>query len=144
MDKAQISVRPALPGDFNFVISTWLKSYKSSSYFAKRIRNSIFFFYHHEVVSRLLSREDTKVFIACDLVDPNVIYGYLVQGSHEGVDLVHYVYVKSAFRGLGIARSLTAAAPLNLDRFVFSHWTFSTDGLVDKLPGGTYIPYLLS
>ena len=87
--------------------------------------------------------ECTKALVACDPVDPNVIYGYLVMGEVAGEDVVHYVYIKSAFRQMGIAKMLAKSAHLNLDKFSFTHWTYSTDWLVEKLPGGTYVPYLV-
>jgi GNAT superfamily N-acetyltransferase len=86
--------------------------------------------------------------VACDTVDPNVIYGYLVKGTYlEGslgeVPVVHYLYVKAAFRKMGIARTLVEASKVPLDKFSFSHWTFAMDGLIERLPGAVYIPYLI-
>lgn len=143
MEEARVRIRKGVPGDFNFIISTWLRSFKHSSYFAKRIRNSIFYLFHHEVVSRILGLHQTLTYIACDPLDVNVIYGYMVVGKHDENPLLHYVYVKSAFRRLGIANTLLKEAGLDPDKLVFSHWTFETDRLVEKFPNAVYIPYLI-
>ena len=139
----QVKIRPAVEGDFHFIISTWLKSFKHSSYFGKRIRNSIFFKFHHAVVTDILASPDTLVTVACDTLDENVIYGYMVAGvAPDDNTLLHYLYVKSPFRRMGVAKVL--GAPLNLDKIVFSHWTFSTDWMIEKWPNAVYIPYLMS
>lgn len=140
MNEMQIAIRIMEPGDKNFILSTWLRSYKHSSSFAKRITNSIYYFFHHNIVTNILERPDTKVTVACNPQDPNVIYAYLVQGGFEDQVVVHYIYVKAPFRGLGIAGRLAEEIPA---KFVFSHWTFSCDRIVDKYPGACFVPYLL-
>jgi len=46
------------------------------------------------------------VVVVCDPEEPSVVWGFVV--FEEGV--LHYLYVKQAFRGLGIARALAAEA----------------------------------
>lgn len=139
----KVLVRQMVDGDFNFIINSWLRSYADGSHFCKRIRNDVFYKYHHIAVTRMLSRPASKVLVACDPVDPSVILGYLSFDLFEGKPLVNYIYVKSAFRRLGVASSLVTSAGIDLNMAVFSHWTKPTDALVKKFPGLTYNPYLI-
>lgn len=141
METDKVQVRRGLPGDFNFIISTWLRSFKHASYFAKRIQNAIFYRFHHNLCTRLLAR--SQVFVACDRVDPNVIYGWLVTEKFEGNDVVHYVYVKAPFRRMGIAATLLVGASVDPNTLVFSHWSYAVDKLLIKYPKMVYVPYLV-
>lgn len=142
MDKMEVIVRPMIEEDYNFVIQSWLKSYKHNSYFCKRIRDNIYYKYHHKVITQILARASTSVLIAIDPVE-KVILGYLVTEKFENKDLVHYAYVKTSFRDLGIGGSLLKESGINPFEVLFSHWTKDTDGLIEKYKGATYVPYLL-
>lgn len=92
--------RQALPQDIPFIYSSWLKSYKHDSDFAKTIRTGIFFDNYREVLDDILERAD--VIVACLPNDKDIIIGYLVYEAHA----IHYSFVKESFRNLGVARSM--------------------------------------
>ena len=147
MQVERIKIREADARDLNFILATWLRSFKSSSPFTKRIKNKIYYQFHHELIRKLL--QTAKVLVAADGVDDSVIYGWLVVDELERNDaivgkwaIVHYTYVKSAFRGLGIAHDLWKAAALHPDITLFTHWTYECEKLLEKWPTLTYCPYL--
>lgn len=130
-------IRKATKEELPFIYSTWLKSYKHSSQFAARIRNDIYYDYHQQIVKRLVNR--SEVLVACESTD-GPIFGYLV---YETPNLIHFAYVKKSFRHLGIFKELLGHAQLNLNDCAFTHWTKSTDKMLELQTKMLYIPYLV-
>jgi len=141
---ARIRTRRMRPEDLPFIIDSWVDSYRMS-HMAGPIPMDIYPGIYGEVVRRLIARPDAKVIIAYEPGEepPDDIYGWICveedawtrarvfeHGLHVDKDVrleqpcVHYVNVKHAFRGHGVARALFAAAGVDPDR----HWThtFST------------------
>lgn len=149
-----LKVTEATPKHFDFIYATWLKSFRYGSYFAKKIKNEIFFKHHHIVVENILSHKDTSVLVASIEDDPDLILGYLVMAPK----IIHYIYVKDTFRNFGVARSLFKSNETNLNECQFTHWTFACDDFMGrfirgadgnkltaqepKWPGLSYNPYL--
>lgn len=126
--------------DKPFVYSTWLRNYKHSSYFAKRIKPVVFFAGHHNAISHLLEKPGIKALVACPKDDHETILGYLVCESTEK-PTVHFVFVKETFRNMGIARALFEAASLDPNKIQFTHWTYPVDDLINKFPDMIFNPY---
>ncbi len=97
------NIREANPNDIPFIYATWLKSYHYDSW-TKSIAKSIYFDNYKLVIDRLL--EASQVLIACHPTDENVILGYLVAEP----EIIHYCFVKEAFRRFGIAKDLVRAS----------------------------------
>lgn len=135
-----IETRLANTDDMNFIYSTWLKSYRHSSNFAKKLSNEVFYEWHHKVIDRFLDRGGS-ITIAHPIGEPSVILGYLC-AEKEPAAIIQYIYVKKPFRKMGIAKTLhkqcTLAGP-----YSFSHWTLDTDWIIKKLTDLIYNPYLL-
>ena len=102
--QADFKVRPAVGSDINFIYSTWLGSYRYDSDLGKSCRSTVFFAHYPAVIDYILER--SKVLVVCYAQEPDVIFGYIVHGPM----VAHYIYVKQAFRGLGLARMLYVAA----------------------------------
>lgn len=145
MNDSGCKIRPMADTDRSFVIAAWLNNYRRESYFAARVTDKVFFYHHHAIVERLLAR--SRVLIACDPSDENEIVGYIVW--EPGV--LHWVYVKKAFRKFGIGRSLLSATDLpdDLAGVHITHPTklwFTTkqhgEGLEAKFPAAIHNPYL--
>jgi len=126
--------------DKSFIYSSWLKTYKKASYFAKRIRNDVFFKEHHKIIDYLFSKPTIAVLIACPKGDPDTITGYLV---YEPNKVVHFIYIKDAYRSMGIARVLFEKALIDPSHITFSHWTNAVDEFIKKYPEIIYDPYAL-
>jgi hypothetical protein len=134
-------VRDYQESDRNFILSSWLKSYRHNSYFAKRIRNKEYFNFHHAIVNRILDR--AKTIVACKIDDPNLIYGFFTHEEALGYKIGHFLYVKESFREFKIGKTLFESSKFQTKDTIFTHWTFMMDGLKEKFPELTYNPYLL-
>lgn len=99
-------IRVATKEDLPFIYSTWLRSFRYSSDFAKDIESDIYYELHHQLIERIIAR-GANVFICADDSDINVIHGYLIG---EG-PVIHFAYVKKPFRGLGIFTDLLKMYP---------------------------------
>ena len=118
----------------NLIYATWLRSYEASSLAAKHVPRDVFFSEHHKVLDGIFRRGATvKLAVLPD--EPDVVLGWSVT---EGAALVHYVYVKPAFRKHGIATQLLRHihAP-----FIFTHWTHVLRELHPKVKDCVYNPY---
>lgn len=135
------SIRPIQSDDESFVYSTWLKNYRHSSTFAREIRDGIFFKFHHKVIERILKRGVTS--IVCLQDDPNTILGYLVTEEWEGLGILHYCYVKYAFRQMGLATRLIKSSDVMRSSVEFSHLTEDIPHLLKVIPTMQYNPYLI-
>jgi acetyltransferase (GNAT) family protein len=147
-ENKHLAVRPASPGDLNFIFNSWLKSYYDGSYFCKRIKENVFFRYHHKVIEGILARSTTSVLIASDPEDSGVIWGYAVferfnDERNVPNTVLHYVYVKESFRTEQVASQLMQAGELDLNTCSFSHWTYPMNVIINKFPNLTYNPYFI-
>lgn len=150
---SQITFRSIDPDDKNFIYATWLNSYFSGSRFAKHISHRTFYNYHQEVIERILANPRTEVLIAASVEDPKVIFGYLIYQKATPA-IIQYVYIKHAFKKLGIATDLIEKADIGFPHCIVTHWTFDLESALDKYPSDpdrwenrypelTYIPYLI-
>lgn len=96
-----VRTRPMREGDKNFVRSSWLRSYRVM---CEWVPQDEFMRIHHDVVEGLLVRSRTIVAVAHD--DDDQILGWACGEPGERRPLMHWCYVKSAFRGNGIASRL--------------------------------------
>jgi len=120
--------------DFNFICSSWLKSYERS-YFAEHIINGVFHIEHRNLIeSKLMNPAFCTV--AVNAHDSDQIYGYAVAEN----DCLHYVYVKKMFRGLGIGMGLVDSMDMP-EKFYYSHFSTKMDRVVER-KNGVYNPYL--
>jgi GNAT superfamily N-acetyltransferase len=89
--------------DRNFVRSAWLKSYRALCEWAPREE---YFALHHDVVEGLVERATARTVVACDKDDEDNLLGFACGEPHQTRPLLHWCYVKSAFRHHGIARAM--------------------------------------
>lgn len=141
-----VDIRPMIEKDFPFVISTWLKSYRYNSPFGKKLKNAIYFKFHHAIAERVLKRQSCRVYIGCSREDPDIILGYIIfelLDTPEAFNIVHYIYTKESFRKLGIAARLFNKTNIDLDKVSFTHWTTDCFWINKKHPEITHNPYLI-
>ena len=91
--------------------------------------------YEHDVILKKIIRNST-ITLACDPDDPDTVWGYVCTDG----DLLHFIYVKSAFRGFGIGGCLLRAADLPGSNVITSH---RTESLFKAFPGVRFLwnPY---
>ncbi len=93
-------VREGRADDLPFIYSTWLRGLYYGHPWYKLVDKETFFAKYKLIVMKLLSRSFVSVF--CLRTDPDVVLGYAV---YEG-PVLHWVYVKKAWRQFGIATKL--------------------------------------
>lgn len=93
-------IRLGRPEDRPLIYATWLRGLYYGNKYYKTIDQSAYFATYPKVLEHLLNNSSVQV--ACLSSDPDVVLGYVV---YKG-DTVHWIYVKRAWRGLGIAKSL--------------------------------------
>ena len=93
-------IRPPQEQDIPFVYATWLRSYHVDTDYIQMMRKSTYFENYRLVLDHILSSADTD--IVCLKDTPEVILGYLISQPKT----IHYIFVKDAFRHLGIAEDL--------------------------------------
>ncbi len=134
-DQDKWIIRPYHKDDSAFMYSTWLNSYHYDSW-ARTTSKTVFFTQYKQVIDNILTRSMFTVAALKD--DPEVILGYLI--SEPGI--VHYLFVKEAFRKFGIATSLVKAV-LQEDRFIITHKTQRAKLAIKNKEHITYNPFLL-
>jgi len=99
-NELKISIREPEETDIPFFFTTWLHGlYYGNSWF-NAIDKDVFYEKYHEVLKLLLGRSSLRV--ACMEDEPDVILGYSVFTDTT----LHWVFVKKAWRKLGIAKRL--------------------------------------
>lgn len=100
-----IEVRDYMPTDFNFIIASWLKSLKYSNDWFGAIDSEVYYTNYQIIIKSILGRPNSRIKIACLREDNDVILGYSVYEE----DKIHFVFVKSVWRKIGLARALVPA-----------------------------------
>lgn len=129
-----VEIRQAIPNDINFIFSTWLKSYRKSSFVGEKVENKEFFNNYNQIIDNLLLKSTT--YVACLKDDEIVICGYICAQD----DIIHYIFVKEVFRNLGIARKLIKH--MEVPPTYTTHLTRMSEGLLVKF-NLKYNPFLL-
>jgi len=101
-DRLPVLVRLASPSDSSLVYSTWLHSYADQN---KDQHRGILYKSHRKIIRNLMEKSITVMAVMDD--DPNQIFGWICGlRAKSGPLVVHYCYVKDAFRRLGLAKLL--------------------------------------
>lgn len=132
--KSDIAVRQGVEEDKKFVFSTMLRGlYYGDSHLSYMEKDS-FMRDYHQVIEGLLKHG--QLLIACFKDDPSVILGYALL-SQDRYNL-HFVFVKKAWRNIGIMKSLVPH-----DTLFCTHLTKVGVSLLHKNPQIFYNPLLL-
>ena len=97
----EIVIRSARPDDYNYIISSWLRSYAGRSREAQAYPSmAVWYEDYQRVVKDLIDRSTVSVAALKD--DCSVIVGWSAMED----DVLHYVLTKPRWRRLGVARLL--------------------------------------
>jgi citrate lyase synthetase len=130
-----VLLRPAVESDKNFIMATIMRGlYYGESWFSE-IPKSVFMENYHKTVEYILNKPTTEVKIACLKDDPDIILAYSIIDSSKNV--VHWVFSKKAWRGIGIAKSLV---PENIK--TATHLT-KTGLVIIRKKDWTFDPFLI-
>lgn len=98
--------------DEGFLYTTWLNGLYYGSDTVKKffdvidISQNEFFEKYRKIIKIILSCESVKIRLAVLAKDPDIILGYSVSDIIQGEPTIHYVFVKEAWRKMGLAREL--------------------------------------
>ncbi len=99
-----VATRDYRESDKNFIFSTWLLGlYYGDSWYSD-IPKQIFMGNYHKVIEHVLNTPGIVIKVACLKDEPEVILGYSILNSD--LTAMHWVFVKKAWRKIGIAKSL--------------------------------------
>lgn len=98
-------MREGSPDDFNFIISTWLKGLYYGNPLFNLIDPDIYYKNYEPVIKKIISSANTFCSLACLKEDPTVVLAYSIYSTASPQKL-HWVFVKRAWRNIGLARDL--------------------------------------
>lgn len=161
-----IEFREGRKSDVDLVVDSWLKSYRSS-YTAGIVGIESWPEVMDREIRRILLRPGVDLIVACN-PDSDAhrmridLHGWIaVERGFQTMErvlvrtrwedrlvdsdrpLVHYVYVKSGYRNLGLARGLFKAAKVDpFEPFLYSCKTPVVSKVARKAPGGEWNPLI--
>lgn len=135
-----MNIREITDKDKNFIFSSWLKSYRNAQA-VKPVVNTLYYKEQHRVIEELLER--SKVLVLHSPDDENNLIGYVVVEEIQGIPVIHWLYVKHTFRGMGLARILLLHIGVAAETTCcFTHMSAAANGVSKKFPAAYYNPYL--
>lgn len=112
----EIRVRDREPEDLALVFDSWLKTWRTSKW-AGVIPNHLYFETQRVLIEDLIGR-GAVIKLAYPDGRPDVILGWACGEVKEGKTVLHYLYTKDPFIGLGIPELLLAALPGDKPGFI--------------------------
>ncbi len=106
-----ITLRAFQPTDKNLVYATFLKSLYFGCSFMRQIDQDAYYAGYGKVLDHLVQKPGLDIRMCCLMDDPDVVVGWAMVEPEAHV--LHYIYVKSAWRNQGIAKLLLLATELN-------------------------------
>jgi hypothetical protein len=122
-------IRSASPADLEYVLSTWISSYRNSPW-AGTIPNNLFDSVCTETFNQLLLR-GMQVAVCSNPANPEQLLGWLAYEREGGLGsalCVHHAFTKPLFRRLGIISQLLATVGAE-GPFFYTHRTVSSQYL---------------
>ncbi len=125
----KLKLRPAEESELNFLRNSWFKSYRAS---VPDIRQDVYDEEQNKLIERLLKKHPPIV--ATLEAVPDEIVAWACREFHRPV--THYIYVKQAYRRIGVGSVLAAATDF------YTHYTRAGVPLALRV-GARYNHYLL-
>jgi hypothetical protein len=128
-------VRGPRPTDYAFIIETWSNALRAGNSWFRLVDSRIYFGVYKPLVAQIITDPANEVKLACLPEDSDTILAYIV--FSPATKTFHWAYTKSAWRKLGLTRSLlTDLAP-------FEYVSHLTDlGLALKPKDWKFNPFL--
>ena len=124
--------------EVNFIYHSWLRSLRSGNSFYKSIPSIVYFENHRKRLYRILDKSHCLVATPKD--HPEIVVAYIVWENFGPKEIIHYIYVKSDYRVMGLASLLVEVAAGDRDIIA----THKTDSLPHRGNDRyTFNPYLM-
>lgn len=122
MTDLPIKYRPMVDGDRGLIVTTWLKSYRASIPWLPRAE---FHRRYRPVIHEILSRDAAWTVVACSPDSEEHVLGWTC--GEPDRDRLHYLFVKSDYRRLGVGARLLNEGGVAGARA--THWTKDGAGM---------------
>lgn len=141
-DLADMIIRPFRPDDRDFIEASWIDSFKDGcvSFINPAVTAGVYYPGQRYLVRRL-TMPKAIILVAVTPDYDDAILGWVVAALPN---VLHYIYVKTVFRENGIAKALLAKAGLDLATLTYSHVTRRGKDIIEKYPGATFNPWVLT
>ena len=118
--------------DRALVTSTWLNSYYDAlpEWCNKYPSKNLYMKHNHDKIIEKI-QDSNNLLVACNPEDYTHIFGWACIENLDGINVLHYIYIKPAYRKQGIRKVLTA-----IELKEMTHYTPK-----GKCLGLTYNPY---
>lgn len=103
LKKDLISIRKLDESDLNFIYSTWLNGLYYGNDFNKLMEKKLFMNKYKQLIYNLIEKPTINIKIACLKEQSDVVLGYSIG---ESDNILHYIFVKPAWRKIGIGTDL--------------------------------------
>lgn len=124
--------RPYEPEDIPFIQSSWGYSYYGGVNGNHLLSPQDFHKRHRPIRDKILSNPKTAIIVCVAKESPGLIIGYMILEKPENSQgiILHYIYVKHAFKGENIGQDLIAQIK---DRPVlYTHSTIQAGKIINK------------
>lgn len=115
IDALPVVVRGLLASDHSLILSSWLRNNEPPA----KVDRSIYFQRHESLIKRALAEHPEWFRMLVNVEDTNQIYGWVC--ADEGPRVLHFVFVKPAFRRMGFARQLLSIFFKSEQPLIHSH-----------------------
>lgn len=139
-ETVELSIRPAYSADLNFVTNSWIRAYRKNAQLMQMIPQAIYSSNQYKLILKLLER--SQLIIACMANDKDQILGWVCfEEIADGEKAIHFAYVKSVFRKLGIGTALLQCA-LGANVTYYTHHTYFAQTM-NRKRALAYNPFLI-
>lgn len=127
------SLRPYRNDDIPFIQSSWGSSYYQGGGYQRLMSPQLFHHYHRPIRESFFDRPCSSVSIICATEDPSLIMAWLAWEKPEDEDCVilHFLYVKQAFKGEGLAKELLSSFK-DQKPILYTHLTEQAEKIIEK------------
>lgn len=114
-------IREGKAEDIPFVLNSLLKRYRDAIPI-RLVTDRVYYENQHHVVTHIMQSPGAKLLVACDPEHENTIFGYcLAEDLTPDWVLLHFAYVKGAFRRFGLAKDLIKQAIGSATKVQYTH-----------------------
>lgn len=127
--------RPYIQSDVNFVLSSWANSFYHANKCNYIFQPEQFHSLGHRLIrDDFFKRPSVAVIICCSKEEPDLILGWIAIEETQETDniILHYIYVKEAFKNEGIGKKLLELVTKNKKEIHFTHFTDKAAKILSK------------
>lgn len=136
-----VLIRDGTKDDLPFIFATWLRGlYYGDTWFNLIRPKDVFMANYHKVIEGILAKSGTIVKVACLKSSPTTVLGYAVFGfTAPDYRILHWVFCKRSWRGIGIAKSLVPINQVN----TCTHLTKTGISMLYDRPSISFNPFAI-